>query len=154
MCGCPAGRGPNGSCKHIAALCYALEEFSRLKTSKAYVVCTSKLQTWNQPRNEFLTQKMWTTSNLSSWSMERCTNGSMFNQPMILAHHICSIHQKKSFMDYAAHCTHLISPVLCYMCTPQALLLHYPHPLLYPYHQYHAQQGKRLTYDLGYLIIH
>ena len=28
-CGCPAGKGPHASCKHIAALCYALEEFSR-----------------------------------------------------------------------------------------------------------------------------
>ena len=27
-CGCPAGKGPCGSCKHIAAVCYALEEFS------------------------------------------------------------------------------------------------------------------------------
>jgi len=28
-CGCPAGKGQNASCKHIGALCYALEEFSR-----------------------------------------------------------------------------------------------------------------------------
>ena len=28
-CGCPAGRGPYASCKHIGALCYSLEEFSR-----------------------------------------------------------------------------------------------------------------------------
>jgi len=27
-CRCPAGKGPCGSCKHIAAVCYALEEFS------------------------------------------------------------------------------------------------------------------------------
>ena len=57
VCGCPAGHGPNGSCKHIAALCYALEEFSRLKTSKAYVACISKLQTWNQPRKRVLDPK-------------------------------------------------------------------------------------------------
>ena len=30
-CACPAGKGPRGSGKHIAALCYALEEFVRLK---------------------------------------------------------------------------------------------------------------------------
>ena len=24
-CGCPAGLGPHGSCKHIAATCYAIE---------------------------------------------------------------------------------------------------------------------------------
>ena len=49
-CGCPAGCGPKGSCKHIAALCYALEEFSRIKKTKDFVACTSKLQTWNHPR--------------------------------------------------------------------------------------------------------
>ena len=26
QCSCPAGCGPKASCKHIAALCYALEE--------------------------------------------------------------------------------------------------------------------------------
>ena len=30
-CTCPAGKGSRSSCKHIAALCYALEEFVRLK---------------------------------------------------------------------------------------------------------------------------
>ena len=30
QCGCPAGRGPHGSCKHIAALSYALADFCRL----------------------------------------------------------------------------------------------------------------------------
>ena len=30
-CACPAGLGPYGSCKHIAALCYALEEYTRIK---------------------------------------------------------------------------------------------------------------------------
>ena len=29
-CGCPAGREPRGSCKHIAALCYALEDFVKI----------------------------------------------------------------------------------------------------------------------------
>ena len=27
-CGCPAGKGPSGSCKHIGALCYAFAEFA------------------------------------------------------------------------------------------------------------------------------
>ena len=26
-CGCPAGSGPTCTCKHVAALCYALEDF-------------------------------------------------------------------------------------------------------------------------------
>ena len=54
LCGCPAGRGPNGSCKHIAALCYALEEFNRIKATVEYTACTSKLQEWNKPRKRIL----------------------------------------------------------------------------------------------------
>ena len=53
-CACPAGKGPSGSCKHIAALCYALEEFVRLKCTREFETCTSRLQTWNQPRKRKL----------------------------------------------------------------------------------------------------
>ncbi|CAH3106254.1 unnamed protein product, partial [Pocillopora meandrina] len=53
-CACPAGKGPCGSCKHIAALCYALEEFVRLKCTREFETCTSRLQTWNQPRKRKL----------------------------------------------------------------------------------------------------
>ena len=38
-CACPAGKGPRGSCKHIAALCYALEEFVRLKCTREFETC-------------------------------------------------------------------------------------------------------------------
>ena len=53
-CGCAAGGGPHGSCKHLAALCYALEEYYRLNATRDYVACTSKLQSWNQPRKRVL----------------------------------------------------------------------------------------------------
>ena len=53
-CACPAGKGPCGSCKHIAALCYALEEFVRLNCTREFETCTSRLQTWNQPRKRKL----------------------------------------------------------------------------------------------------
>ena len=53
-CPCPAGRGPLASCKHTAAACYALEEFSRLKSTRDLETCTSRLQTWNQPRKRKL----------------------------------------------------------------------------------------------------
>ena len=49
-CGCPAGKGPCASCKHICALCYAIEEFSRLKKIPDFLTCTDKLQQWNRPR--------------------------------------------------------------------------------------------------------
>lgn len=29
-CGCPAGAGPTCTCKHLAALCYALEDFNKI----------------------------------------------------------------------------------------------------------------------------
>ena len=49
-CGCPAGRGPMGSCKHIAALAYALVDFGRTRSLPEYRTCTDVLQQWNRPR--------------------------------------------------------------------------------------------------------
>ena len=49
-CGCPAGHGPTGSCKHIGALSYALADFARFKTSPKYQTCTDTLQQWNRLR--------------------------------------------------------------------------------------------------------
>ena len=51
---CPAGKGPFASCKHLAALCFALEEFVRLKKSSEFATCTDRLQTWNQLRKRNL----------------------------------------------------------------------------------------------------
>ena len=51
---CPAGTGPCGSCKYISALCYALEEVSRIKEVRSPDSCTSQLQRWNQPRKRKL----------------------------------------------------------------------------------------------------
>ena len=53
-CGCPAGAGPTGSCKHICALCYALEKFCEIKRLRSPQSCTSELQKWNQPRKRKL----------------------------------------------------------------------------------------------------
>ena len=49
-CGCPAGKGPTASCKHIGALCYALASFCKLKTLPDFMTCTENLQEWNCPR--------------------------------------------------------------------------------------------------------
>ena len=46
-CGCPAGVGPTGKCKHISALGYALEEFYRIKKfafAMVMYICTSKMK--------------------------------------------------------------------------------------------------------------
>ena len=49
-CGCPAGKAPHGSCKHIGALCYALAEFCKLGITPQFLTCTDRLQSWNKPR--------------------------------------------------------------------------------------------------------
>lgn len=53
-CSCPAGKGPYASCKYTAALCFALEEFVRLQSSRDFQTCTERLQTLNQPRKKKL----------------------------------------------------------------------------------------------------
>ena len=49
-CEYAAGNGTTSSCKHKAALYYALEDFSRKRQLPSYLTCTDRLQTWNQPR--------------------------------------------------------------------------------------------------------
>lgn len=63
-CTCPAERGPSGSCKHIAAFCFALEDFVKTRDTISSpedsdkVSCTSVLQQWNKPRKRRLDSKM------------------------------------------------------------------------------------------------
>ena len=40
---CPPGKGPFASCKHLAALCFALAELVRLKQSRDFATCTERL---------------------------------------------------------------------------------------------------------------
>ena len=49
-CGCPTGKAPHGSCKHIGALCYAFAEFCTLGIPPQFLTCTNRLQSWNKPR--------------------------------------------------------------------------------------------------------
>ena len=51
-CGCPASRGPCGSCKHIGTLYYTLADFFRFKSTSLpeLLTCTDLLQQWNRPR--------------------------------------------------------------------------------------------------------
>ena len=51
-CTCPAGKGPRASCKHIAAVLYALDEFSRLGFVRESATCTDRLQEWNKPHKK------------------------------------------------------------------------------------------------------
>ena len=47
--GCPAGLGPQGSCKHIGALSYTLVDVSKMQSLPTHKSCTDKLQEWNKP---------------------------------------------------------------------------------------------------------
>ena len=50
QCTCPAGKGPCGSCKHTAVLCFALEDFVKMWEiilEQGEEACTSVLQRWN-----------------------------------------------------------------------------------------------------------
>ena len=50
-CGCPAGKGPTASCKHIGAACYAIVSFCTLKRLPDFLTPTEKLQEWNCSRS-------------------------------------------------------------------------------------------------------
>ena len=52
QCGCPAGKGPTASCKHIGALCYAFANFCACGKLPDFITCTEKLQEWNRPRGK------------------------------------------------------------------------------------------------------
>ena len=44
-CGCPAGCGPKASCKHIAAMCYVLEDFVKsIMNAEDNESCTDRCQ--------------------------------------------------------------------------------------------------------------
>ena len=73
--GCPAGRGPTGSCKHIAAFCYALDKFVRLGFTRPFLSCTSRLQMWNEPRQKKL-EKL-DSKNIYEISFERAEYGKV-----------------------------------------------------------------------------
>ena len=49
-CGCPAGKGPKCSCKHISALAYGISEFCKFFEESESKTCTDVLQMWNKPR--------------------------------------------------------------------------------------------------------
>ena len=69
-CGCPAGVGPTGGCKHISPLCYALIELRN---------CASDghaHQYWNQPQKQKLDHGMHvplTTQHLLSTNVAKTT---------------------------------------------------------------------------------
>jgi len=66
---CPAGQGPYGSCKHLAALCFALKGFVKIQgvaMEQGEDACTSLLQKWSQSRKKRLESKKVEDIDLSS----------------------------------------------------------------------------------------
>lgn len=52
-CECPAGRGPHGTCKHIAAVMVMLCLFSSGKQLYIKKTCMENLQTFHQPKHNY-----------------------------------------------------------------------------------------------------
>lgn len=48
-CGCPAGKGPTASCKHIGALCYAFVEFCTSGKLPNFLTCTDNYKLGTSP---------------------------------------------------------------------------------------------------------
>ena len=69
-CSCPAGKGPSATCKHIAAVLFALEEFCRLGLVKDTITCTERLQQWNRPRS-----KKYAPMKVSEMDFRKCSLG-------------------------------------------------------------------------------
>jgi len=49
-CECPAGKGPHGTCKHVAAMLHMLHTFQVTGELQCRKSCTDKLQTFHHPR--------------------------------------------------------------------------------------------------------
>jgi len=82
ICGCPAGRGPHASCKHIGALCYALANFCLFGQLPEFLTCTDVKQAWNI---ETQADNCWTRKEILSKSSEaQPIPGTYDSQPISL----------------------------------------------------------------------
>ncbi|XP_071150729.1 uncharacterized protein [Mytilus edulis] len=52
-CECPAGRGPHGTCKHLAAVFLMMEDFVNNGALKVEKTCTENLQMFNKPKSTY-----------------------------------------------------------------------------------------------------
>ena len=82
-CGCPAGMGPKGSCKNIAAVAYALVDFSHRGSLPEYQTSTQMLQQWNIPRQRHVdivpVDKLGTHQRQLTSSIRSYGSGVVFN---------------------------------------------------------------------------
>ena len=108
-CGCPAGLGPYGSCKHVAATLYALEDFHRFYEllKEQDEPCTSRLQTWNRPRKRRLDSEK---SSAISFHCEEYgevakRHHTPFKDPRPEALQVTTDEEIKSLVDSLKQCT-------------------------------------------------
>lgn len=66
QCGCPAGRGPGASCKHVAALCYAIANFCAFGRLPGFLTYTERLQDWKKSRSKTETSSDIISGNICS----------------------------------------------------------------------------------------
>jgi len=52
VCECPAGKGPYGTCKHVAAVALSLAAFSQDKQILVGQSCTEQLQSIHKPKRQ------------------------------------------------------------------------------------------------------
>ncbi|XP_056017128.1 uncharacterized protein LOC125680616 isoform X2 [Ostrea edulis] len=52
-CECPAGRGPHGTCKHIAAVCLMMEDFTHNGKIRVAKSATENLMSFNKPKSSY-----------------------------------------------------------------------------------------------------
>ncbi|XP_069117170.1 uncharacterized protein [Argopecten irradians] len=52
-CECPAGKGPHGTCKHIASVLLMLEEFIEKGSLRVQKSCTENLQSFHKPKSTY-----------------------------------------------------------------------------------------------------
>ncbi|XP_046331249.2 uncharacterized protein LOC124114619 [Haliotis rufescens] len=52
-CECPAGKGPHGTCKHLASVLLMLSQFKSTGVIAVRRSCTDRLQTFHRPQKEY-----------------------------------------------------------------------------------------------------
>ena len=116
VCSCTAGRGPHGSCKHLAALCFVVEDFSKVRTialEQGEESCTSLLQKWNQPRKRRLDLKKVKDISFSSFSFGKSESTTNL---MILDLHQCARQHSWIWRNYWKSWSVCLSAVDSFTC--------------------------------------
>ena len=98
---CPVGKAPRASRNHLAALMFALEEFSRLECNEIST-CTDVLQAWNNcdptGRNQILARCLsWTGEGMEQKSGKNWKAADYFLSMLFSRSWTCSESSKKVF---------------------------------------------------------